>query len=82
MSRVLCAGTRFSIHRGETHPLHQGADVPAPCLDAHSRQLIPQHARAHERLVHVQFVQAPHQLQITLGDGFGSIGQAAAADAD
>lgn len=80
--RVLRAGPGFSVYRGDTHPLHQGADMPPPCLDAHAIKLIAEHACPHERFLKVQFIEAPHQFQITFGNGLGAVIQAAAADAD
>ncbi len=49
-----------------------------PC--PHPIQLVAQHARAHERVLQVQRVQATHQCQISRTDRFGHIVDATSAD--
>lgn len=73
MSRLLLTGVGLAIQRRHTHPLHQGFDLLATDRDALVMQLIAQHSRPHERVFQMQFIQPPHQVQITLRDGFGQI---------
>ena len=45
--------------------MHERGDVTPACVNAQFRQLPAQHARPHERMLKMQFVQAAHERQIS-----------------
>ena len=57
-------GVRFSIKRFDPHPLHQRGNVESPDLEAFLNQQALQHPAARKRELHVQLVDAVHQLQV------------------
>jgi len=59
---------------------YQSFDILATRRDALLVQLIAQHSGTHERMFQIQFIQSPHDVQITLRDGFGQIIDATPAD--
>jgi hypothetical protein len=71
------AGAGLRRQGFDAHALHQRGDV-APA-DLHA--LAMQHARAHEGELHVQLVQAAHEVQVRLADGPRQLVHRAAAHA-
>ena len=63
--RVRFAGARLRCQRLNTHAMHERGDVTPACVNAQFRQLPAQHARPHERMLKMQFVQAAHERQIS-----------------
>jgi len=58
------------VQRLDPHALHQRADTLAANGGAGSIELISQHACPHERVFQMQFIDTPHQRQISGTDGF------------
>jgi hypothetical protein len=52
------------MKRLDTHALPQGAHMQATRLITFALQKLLQHAAARERVIQMQFVDAPHQLQV------------------
>ena len=75
--RVLLAGAGLPEERRHTHARHQRADVYPPDRVPLPIQLVAHHARAHERVLQVQCIQATHQPQIGRADRRGDIVDAA-----
>ncbi len=64
------------------HMKHQRSDVEPPSLDALPGQLVAQHARPHERMFQVQFVDFAHQRQIGRADRLGQVVDRPPADVE
>ena len=58
------ARVRPPIDRLDPHALHQRRDMAAADRNALALQHVAQHPAARERIVEMQFVDAPHDLQV------------------
>src|SRR5579864_9245876 len=65
---MLAARVWLAIQRLDAHALHQGADVPAPDLDAFATQQPCQHSRPCKWMLEVKLVNPAHQFQIRFAD--------------
>ena len=59
--------------RFNAHAAHERADVASSNMNVLTRQLVAQHARAHERMLQVQLIDATHERQIGLTHGLGQV---------
>jgi len=57
-------GVGLAVQRLYAHAAHQRGEMPAPDVDAVLAQRVAQHAAAGKRMLQVQPVNAPHQLQV------------------
>lgn len=77
-SRLRCV--RATVNRLDRHRLHQRGDMLAADLDPFLPQQIAQHPAAHEQKFQVQFVDAPHDCQISHRNRSGQVIDAVPAD--
>ena len=82
MPRTFLACSRFSVQRLDPHVFHHGANVPATNLDASAVKLITQHTRPHERMLKMQFVDSPHEIQVGCWQWSGLIIEGASTYSD
>jgi hypothetical protein len=67
--RRALAGSRLRRQCLDPHALHQRSDVPPSDMYSLAVQLIAQHARTHEGMLQVQFIEATHRRQVGVADG-------------
>ena len=66
MTRMPCSGGRLAVQRLHPHPLYQRAHMSPDHLETSSVELIAQHARSHERMIQMQFINPAHQPKLSL----------------
>src|SRR5664279_4505418 len=76
----LLARVGLAVQRRDAHAPHQRGHVLAADREALGSHQVSQHARAGERQFEVQFVDAPHQLEVRVTDGLRLVVNRAAAN--